>query len=79
MPPTRVSSAPRPRPAPPKPKPKPPPRNSSTAGVGLIAAGAQIGTAAIGARALNDTLNTLAGNPLLLAAVAGVAAIFLLR
>ena len=79
MPSTRVSSAPRPKPAPPKPKPKPSPRNTSTAGVGLLGAGAQLGTAFIGARALNDTLDKLTENPMLLAAVAGVAVIFLLR
>lgn len=46
---------------------------------GLLTAGLGLGTAYIGAGALNDTLNQLTENPMLLAAVAGVAALVLLR
>ena len=55
--------------------------NTSTAGFGanFLAAGAQVGTAAIAARAAQDTLDKLTENPLLLAAVAGVALVFLMR
>jgi len=47
--------------------------------LGLVGAGAQLGTAFIGARALNDTLDKLTENPMLLAAVAGIALVFLMR
>lgn len=81
--PPRATAKGAPRPAQTKPKPTPQrrPANTATAGTGLslIGAGAQLGTAAIGARALNDTLDKLTQNPMLLAAVAGIALIVLMR
>ena len=87
--PPRVTAKGAPRQAQTKPKPtqtKPTAQqrrqaNTATAGtgLGLVGAGAQLGTAFIGARALNDTLNKLTENPMLLAAVAGVALVFLMR
>ena len=53
--------------------------NGNTVTAGLFAAGAQVGTAAIAARAAQDTLNKLVENPMLLAAVAGVALVYLLH
>ena len=81
--PPRATAKGAPRPAQTKPKPPPQrrPANTATAGtgLGLIGAGAQLGTAFIGARALNDTLDKLTENPMLLAAVAGIALVFLIR
>jgi hypothetical protein len=81
--PPRATAKGAPRPAQTKPKPPPQrrPGNTATAGtgLGLIGAGAQLGTAFIGARALNDTLDKLTENPMLLAAVAGIALVFLIR
>ncbi len=87
-----IRSAPRPKPAPKpprapnKPSAKAPNRvtantssNLSGALPSLILAGGSLGSAFIGAGALSDTLGQLAENPLLLAAVAGVAALVLLR
>ena len=79
--PPRVTAKGAPRPAQTKPRPAPQRRqtNTATAGLGLVGAGAQLGTAFVGARALNDTLDKLIENPMLLAAVAGVALVFLMR
>jgi hypothetical protein len=80
-----IRSSPRPTPRPrPAPRPSNPSRATANGASGLLlpsllTAGASLGTAYIGAGALNDTLNLLTDNPLLLAAVAGVAAIVLLR
>ena len=70
-----------------KPKPggstKRPPPNRATQGSGfgsnLLNAGVQLGTAGIAAKAAQDTLDKLTQNPMLLAAVAGVAILFLLK
>ena len=83
MPPRATAKGGTSRPAQTKPKPAPQrrPANTATAGtgLGLVGAGAQLGTAFIGARALNDTLDKLTENPMLLAAVAGIALVFLIR
>ncbi len=71
----------------PKPTSKPPSKSSSQSravqgtgfGPSLLNAGVQLGTASIAAKAAQDTLDKLTQNPLLLAAVAGVAVIFLLK
>jgi len=72
--------------APPNRRPPPqkrPTPNRSVQGGGLgnslLGAGVQLGTATIAAKALNDTLGALTENPMLLAAVAGVALVFLMR
>ena len=71
----------------PKPTQRPPakktPPSRATQGTGfgssLLNAGVQLGTASIAAKAAQDTLDKLTSNPLLLAAVAGVAVLFLLK
>lgn len=59
------------------------PPNRAVQGTGfgssLLNAGVQIGTAGIAAKAAQDTLKMLTENPLLLAAVAGVAVVFLMK
>lgn len=81
--PLRVKTAPRPPPTRRTPANRTTAPNRAVAGTGfgssLLNAGTQIGTAAIAARAAQDTLNKLTQNPLLLAAVAGVALVYLLR
>lgn len=73
-----------------KPKPtkgnapaKRPPPSRATQGNGfgpsLLNAGVQLGTAGIAAKAAQDTLDKLTQNPLLLAAVAGVVLVMLLK
>jgi hypothetical protein len=67
-----------------RPPPRRPPPNRATQGGGglgssLLTAGVQLGTATIAAKAAQDTLDKLTENPMLLAAVAGVALIFLMR
>jgi len=88
-----IRSAPRPKPAPkPKAPPRKPapanPQNRVTANSAsslsgalpsLLTAGAGLGAAYIGAGALSDTLGQLTENPMLLAAVAGVVVLVLLR
>ena len=82
-----ATKAPRTPAAKPKPATRPPSKNSppnrATQGTGfgssLLNAGVQIGTASIAAKAAQDTLDKLTQNPLLLAAVAGVALLFLLK
>ena len=66
----------------PPPQKRPPPNRSvqgGGVGASLLGAGVQLGTASIAAKALNDTLGQLTENPMLLAAVAGVALVFLMR
>jgi len=82
-----ANKAPRAPAAKPKPTQRPPakknPPSRATQGSGfgssLLNAGVQIGTASIAAKAAQDTLDKLTQNPMLLAAVAGVAVIFLLK
>lgn len=66
-----------------KPPAKKPAPNRVTQGTGfgstLLTAGVQLGTASIAAKAAQDTLDKLTQNPMLLAAVAGVAILFLLK
>jgi hypothetical protein len=80
----KAPRAPAPKPKPtqrPPAKKTPPSRATQGTGFGssLLNAGVQIGTASIAAKAAQDTLDKLTENPMLLAAVAGVAVIFLLR
>ena len=82
-----ATKAPRTPAAKPKPTAKPPSKrtsqNRSVQGTGfgssMLNAGVQLGTASIAAKAAQDTLDKLTQNPLLLAAVAGVAVLFLLK
>jgi hypothetical protein len=70
------------KPAPSKqPAKQPPSRATQGSGFGasLLNAGVQLGTAGIAARAAQDTLDKLTQNPMLLAAVAGVALVVLLH
>jgi hypothetical protein len=62
-------------------KKTPPNRATQGSGFGsnLLNAGVQLGTASIAAKAAQDTLDKLTQNPMLLAAVAGVALLFLLK
>ena len=77
------ASGTKPRPTTTKPAPakKPPSRATQGSGFGasLLTAGVQLGTASIAAKAAQDTLDKLTQNPMLLAAVAGVALVVLLR
>ena len=84
-----ANKAPRAPNANPKPSKRPPAKrnppsratqgSSGGFGTSLLGAGVQLGTASIAAKAAQDTLDKLTANPLLLAAVAGVAVLFLLK
>ena len=64
---------------PPAQKPSSRATQGSGFGTSLLTAGVQLGTASIAAKAAQDTLDKLTQNPMLLAAVAGVALVLLLR